>query len=81
VLEAGELSTRLVTLQAHLTNLYKKAVIKGGRRTFANRVLEKTGDMETVAQLLGHVHGLHPKIFGCESSHLERDVRNREVVA
>lgn len=46
-------------LQAHLTKLYKKAGITGGsshsgRRTFANRVLEKTGDMETLAHLLGH---------------------------
>lgn len=47
------------SLQTHLTKLYKQAGIKGGsshsgRRTFANRVLEKTGDMDTVAQLLGH---------------------------
>lgn len=48
-----------VTLQTHLTKLYKQAGIKGGsshsgRRTFANRVLEKTSDMDTVAQLLGN---------------------------
>lgn len=47
------------SLQSHLTRLYKKAGVAGGsshsgRRTFASRVLEKTGDMETVAQLLGH---------------------------
>lgn len=61
VLETGELKEYKAcdSLQAHLTKLYKKAGIKGGsshsgRRTFANRVLEKTGDMDTVAQLLGH---------------------------
>lgn len=61
ILETGELKEYKAcdSLQAHLTKLYKKAGIKGGsshsgRRTFANRVLEKTGDMDTVAQLLGH---------------------------
>ena len=47
------------SLQSHLTRLYKKAGIKGGsshsgRRTFAGKVLASTGDMEMVAQLLGH---------------------------
>ena len=46
------------SLQSHLTRLYKKAGINGsshsGRRTFAGKVLASTGDMETVAQLLGH---------------------------
>lgn len=46
------------SLQSHLTRLYAKAGIKGsshsGRRTFAGKVLASTGDMETVAQLLGH---------------------------
>ncbi len=47
------------SLQSHLTRLYQKAGIKGGsshsgRRTFAGKVLASTGDMETVAQLLGH---------------------------
>jgi site-specific recombinase XerD len=61
VLETGELKEYKAcdSLQVHLTKLYKQAGIKGGsshsgRRTFANRVLEKTGDMETVALLLGH---------------------------
>lgn len=42
-----------------MTRLYQRAGIKGasshsGRRTFASKVLATTGDMETVAQLLGH---------------------------
>lgn len=42
-----------------VTKLYQRAGIKGGsshsgRRTFAGKVLASTGDMETVAQLLGH---------------------------
>lgn len=61
VLETGEQREYKAcdSLQAHLTGLYAKAGIKGGsshsgRRTFAHRVLEQTGDMDTVAQLLGH---------------------------
>lgn len=47
------------SLQAHVTKLYQRAGIKGGsshsgRRTFASKVLATTGDMDTVAQLLGH---------------------------
>ncbi len=48
------------SLQAHVTKLYQRAGIKGGsshsgRRTFAGKMLATTtGDMETVAQLLGH---------------------------
>ena len=46
------------SLQSHLTRLYAQAGIKGsshsGRRTFAGKVLASTGDMETVAILLGH---------------------------
>lgn len=47
------------SLQAHVTKLYQRAGIKGGsshsgRRTFAGKVLATTGDMDTVAQLLGH---------------------------
>lgn len=45
--------------QAHLSKLYRAAGIPlgsshSGRRTFAQRVLEKTGDIEVVATLLGH---------------------------
>lgn len=60
VLETGEaIDYRACnSLQAHVTQLYKRAGIKGsshsGRRTFAGKVLANTGDMETVAQLLGH---------------------------
>lgn len=47
------------SLQSHVTRLYKRAGIRGGsshsgRRTFAGKVLSSTGDMGTVAQLLGH---------------------------
>jgi integrase/recombinase XerD len=59
--EAGEQIDYLAcdSLQAHVTLLYKDAGIKGGsshsgRRTFADGVLRKTGDIEVVQQLLGH---------------------------
>lgn len=47
------------SLQSHLTRLNAKAGIKGGsshsnRHTFDGKVLTTTGDMDTVAQLLGH---------------------------
>lgn len=47
------------SLQAHVTKLYAKAGIKGGsshcgRRSFAVKILNRTGDMDLVAQLLGH---------------------------
>jgi site-specific recombinase XerD len=46
------------SLQSHVTKLYKRAGIKGsshsGRRGFAGKVLTATGDMDTVATLLGH---------------------------
>ena len=46
------------SLQSHITRLYKRAGIKGsnhsGRRGFAGKVLASTGDMDTVALLLGH---------------------------
>lgn len=47
------------SLQAHITRLYKDAGISNGsshsgRRTFADGILRKTGDIETVQQLLGH---------------------------
>ncbi len=59
--EAGEQIDYLAcdSLQAHVTRLYKDAGIRGGsshsgRRTFADGVLRKTGDLEKVRQLLGH---------------------------
>lgn len=61
VLETGERRDYKAcdSLQAHVTKLYQRAGIKGGsshsgRRTFASKVLSTTGDMDTVAQLLGH---------------------------
>lgn len=46
------------SLQAHITNLYKKGGTKGsshsGRRTFASKIFTCTGDIDTVATLLGH---------------------------
>ncbi len=61
VLETGEQRDYKAcdSLQAHVTKLYQRAGIKGGsshsgRRSFASKVLATTGDMETVAQLLGH---------------------------
>ena len=61
VLETGESRDYKAcdSLQSHVTRLYQRAGIKGGsshsgRRTFASKVLATTGDMETVAQLLGH---------------------------
>lgn len=46
------------SLQSHITTLYKRAGIKGsshsGRRGFAGKVLAATGDIDTVAILLGH---------------------------
>jgi len=61
VLETGEQRDYQAcdSLQSHVTKLYQRAGIKGGsshsgRRTFAGRVLSTTGDMEVVAQLLGH---------------------------
>ena len=60
-LETGEvrLYRACDSLQAHVTSLYKRAGIKGGsshsgRRTFAGKVMAMTGDMDTVALLLGH---------------------------
>lgn len=61
VLETGEERDYKAcdSLQAHVTTLYQRAGIRGGsshsgRRTFAGKVLAATGDMETLAQLLGH---------------------------
>ncbi|HJV75080.1 MAG TPA: site-specific integrase [Noviherbaspirillum sp.] len=59
--EAGEQVDYLAcdSLQSHITRLYKDAGIRGGsshsgRRTFADGILRKTGDIDTVQQLLGH---------------------------
>lgn len=61
VLESGETRDYKAcdSLPAHVTKLYQRAGIRGGsshsrRRTFAGKVLAATGNMETVAQLLGH---------------------------
>jgi len=61
ILETGERRDykACARLQSHVTKLHQRAGIKGGsthsgRRTFAGKVLATTGDMETVAQLLGH---------------------------
>ena len=61
VLETGEQRDYKASdsLQSHVTRLYQRAGIKGGsshsgRRSFAGKVLATTGNMETVAQLLGH---------------------------
>jgi site-specific recombinase XerD len=61
VLESGEQKNYKAcdSLQSHITLLYKRAGLKessshSGRRTFAGKVLASTGDMGTVAQLLGH---------------------------
>jgi len=47
------------SLQVYVTELYRRAGITGGsshsgRRSLATRVLAKTGNLETVALLLGH---------------------------
>jgi integrase/recombinase XerD len=45
-------------LQTYVTGLYRSAGLNGsshsGRRSYAKRVLERCGDMEVVAHLLGH---------------------------
>ncbi|MDT8992713.1 tyrosine-type recombinase/integrase [Curvibacter sp. APW13] len=52
-------STRPTIVQVHVTKLYRNAGLRGGsshsgRRTFASRVLEQTGEIEVVRNLLGH---------------------------
>lgn len=61
ILESGEQRDYKASdsTQAHLSKLYRAAGIPlgsshSGRRTFAQRVLEKAGDIEVVATLLGH---------------------------
>ena len=60
VLETGEEKAYRASdsLQAHVAKLYQRAGIKGGsshsgRRSCADKVLATTGDLETVALLLG----------------------------
>jgi integrase/recombinase XerC len=61
VLETGESKDYKAcdSLQSHVTALYKRAGLRecsshSGRRTFAGKVLAISGDIDTVAQLLGH---------------------------
>jgi site-specific recombinase XerD len=61
--EAGEQGNYLAcdSLQAHVTDLYKKAGIKGGsshsgRRTMASRLLAQDVEVETIQLMLGHVN-------------------------
>lgn len=46
------------SLQSHVTVLYHRAGLNGsshsGRRTFATKILAKTGDLDIVRNLLGH---------------------------
>jgi integrase/recombinase XerD len=46
------------SLQSYVTRLYQAAGLPGsshsGRRSFASKILAKTGDLEVVARLLGH---------------------------
>lgn len=55
-------------LQAHVTGLYRAAGLAGcsshtGRRTFANRLLSKGHDPETIQQLLGHADVDHTDAY------------------
>jgi integrase/recombinase XerD len=61
--EAGEQVDYLAcdSLQAHVTDLYKKAGIKGGsshtgRRTMASRLLAQDVEVETIQLMLGHAN-------------------------
>jgi site-specific recombinase XerD len=61
LLESGQVEDYWAcdALQAHVTGLYRAAGLREcsshtGRRTFANRLLAKGHDVETVQQLLGH---------------------------
>jgi integrase len=60
------------SLQSHITRLYKRAGINGsshsGRRGFAGKVLAATGDMATVAVLLG------PSSLDCSQRYVDVDV-------
>lgn len=55
-------------LQAHVSGLYRAAGLwecssHTGRRTFANRLLAKGQDPETIQQLLGHAHLDHTDAY------------------
>lgn len=57
--QESDATTSPATASRPTTRLYKRAGIRGGsshsgRSIFAGNVLATTGDMETVAQLLGH---------------------------
>ena len=59
--------------------MYKRAGIKGGsshsgRRSFASKVLATTGDMETVAQLLGHAS------IDCSQRYVDVDLATLEAM-
>ena len=56
------------TLQAYVSGLYRAAGLREcsshtGRRTFANRLLAKGYDIETVQTLLGHAHLDHTDAY------------------
>ena len=65
-------------MQSHITTLYKRAGIKGsshsGRRGFAGKVLASTGDMDTVAILLGH------SSIDCSQRYVDVDPATLEVI-
>lgn len=55
-------------LQAHVSGLYRAAGLREcsshtGRRTFANRLLARGQDPETIQQLLGHAHLDHTDAY------------------
>ena len=81
VLETGEEKAYRAcdSLQSHVTKLYRRAGINGGsshsgRRTFASKVLATTGDMETVAQLLGHTS------IDCSQRYVDVDLATLEAM-
>ncbi|MBM5575791.1 site-specific integrase [Deefgea sp. CFH1-16] len=75
-LDSGERRDYLAadSLQSYVTKLYKQAGIKGGsshsgRRSFGTKIHAKTGDMELVAQLLGHAS------IDCSMRYVDTDKR------
>jgi len=80
VLETGEERDYKAcdSLQAHVTTLHQRAGIRGGsshsgRRT-AGKVLAATGDMETLAQLLGHTS------IDCSQRYVDVDASTLEAM-